>query len=307
MTDPSRARGRHAGPRRQRMARRSRTTTCFRPISTALDALIARSGRGKRGLGRHVDGRAARHRHRGAAEHARSRGSSSTTSDPVIEPAALDAHPRLLRRRPDLRDVRRDRRSTCARFRRRSARSPTRSGSTSPAPTSGNAPTAAGGSPTIPASPCRFVPRAAPPDLWALWDAIRCPTLVLRGAKSDLLVVRDGGADGRTRPEARGDRVRRASATRRCCCRPTRSIRWRISCAADAQRRPLAADGAARPSGKLPSLPRARGTIRRHPLQSIGHAHDRHAPSQPSAARPASGESAGNPPGASRSVARRVC
>jgi pimeloyl-ACP methyl ester carboxylesterase len=28
---------------------------------------------------------------------------------------------------------------------------------------------------------------AAPPDLWALWDAIRCPTLVLRGAQSDLL------------------------------------------------------------------------------------------------------------------------
>jgi pimeloyl-ACP methyl ester carboxylesterase len=28
---------------------------------------------------------------------------------------------------------------------------------------------------------------AAPPDLWPLWDAIRCPTLVLRGAKSDLL------------------------------------------------------------------------------------------------------------------------
>ena len=28
---------------------------------------------------------------------------------------------------------------------------------------------------------------AAPADLWALWDAIRCPTLVLRGAESDLL------------------------------------------------------------------------------------------------------------------------
>jgi len=27
----------------------------------------------------------------------------------------------------------------------------------------------------------------APPDLWGLWDAIRCPTLVLRGAQSDLL------------------------------------------------------------------------------------------------------------------------
>ena len=27
----------------------------------------------------------------------------------------------------------------------------------------------------------------APPDIWPLWDAIRCPTLVLRGAQSDLL------------------------------------------------------------------------------------------------------------------------
>lgn len=32
-----------------------------------------------------------------------------------------------------------------------------------------------------------FRERAAPPDLWPLWDAIRCPTLLLRGAESDLL------------------------------------------------------------------------------------------------------------------------
>lgn len=32
-----------------------------------------------------------------------------------------------------------------------------------------------------------FRETAAPPDLWPLWDAIRCPTLVLRGADSDLL------------------------------------------------------------------------------------------------------------------------
>jgi pimeloyl-ACP methyl ester carboxylesterase len=35
------------------------------------------------------------------------------------------------------------------------------------------------------AVPFRTAP--APPDLWPLWDAIRCPTLVLRGAQSDLL------------------------------------------------------------------------------------------------------------------------
>ncbi len=32
-----------------------------------------------------------------------------------------------------------------------------------------------------------FRSTAAPPDLWPVWDAIRCPTLVLRGARSDLL------------------------------------------------------------------------------------------------------------------------
>jgi pimeloyl-ACP methyl ester carboxylesterase len=32
-----------------------------------------------------------------------------------------------------------------------------------------------------------FRTSAAPPDLWPLWDAIRCPALVLRGADSDLL------------------------------------------------------------------------------------------------------------------------
>jgi pimeloyl-ACP methyl ester carboxylesterase len=32
-----------------------------------------------------------------------------------------------------------------------------------------------------------FRASAAPPDLWAQWDAIRCPTLVLRGKESDLL------------------------------------------------------------------------------------------------------------------------
>jgi pimeloyl-ACP methyl ester carboxylesterase len=32
-----------------------------------------------------------------------------------------------------------------------------------------------------------FRASAAPPNLWALWDAIRCPALVLRGKESDLL------------------------------------------------------------------------------------------------------------------------
>jgi pimeloyl-ACP methyl ester carboxylesterase len=32
-----------------------------------------------------------------------------------------------------------------------------------------------------------FREHVAPPALWPLWDAIRCPTLLLRGAQSDLL------------------------------------------------------------------------------------------------------------------------
>jgi pimeloyl-ACP methyl ester carboxylesterase len=38
-----------------------------------------------------------------------------------------------------------------------------------------------------PAIAVPFRASAAPPNLWPLWDAIKCPTLVLRGAVSDLL------------------------------------------------------------------------------------------------------------------------
>lgn len=34
----------------------------------------------------------------------------------------------------------------------------------------------------------------AVPDLWAVWDAIRCPTLLLRGAESDLLAAETAAA-----------------------------------------------------------------------------------------------------------------
>ena len=33
-----------------------------------------------------------------------------------------------------------------------------------------------------------FRQQAAPPALWSLWDAIKCPTLVVRGAQSDMLL-----------------------------------------------------------------------------------------------------------------------
>ena len=48
-----------------------------------------------------------------------------------------------------------------------------------------------------------FRQQAAPPELWTLWDAIKCPTLVVRGAQSDLLLestAREMAARG-PRPE----------------------------------------------------------------------------------------------------------
>ncbi|MBU6484515.1 MAG: alpha/beta hydrolase [Betaproteobacteria bacterium] len=45
-----------------------------------------------------------------------------------------------------------------------------------------------------------FRAQPAPPDLWPLWDAIRCPTLVLRGAESDLLSAATAGEMSRRGP-----------------------------------------------------------------------------------------------------------
>ncbi|MFO1324214.1 MAG: alpha/beta hydrolase [Burkholderiales bacterium] len=44
---------------------------------------------------------------------------------------------------------------------------------------------------------------AAPPDLWPLWDAIRTPTLVLRGAQSDLLSAATAAQMATRGPRAR--------------------------------------------------------------------------------------------------------
>jgi len=44
---------------------------------------------------------------------------------------------------------------------------------------------------------------AAPPDLWPVWDAIGCPTLLLRGAQSDLLSAATAEAMTERGPKAR--------------------------------------------------------------------------------------------------------
>jgi len=46
-----------------------------------------------------------------------------------------------------------------------------------------------------------FRASAAPPDLWGVWDAIRCPTLVLRGAQSDLLSAATATEMGKRGPK----------------------------------------------------------------------------------------------------------
>ncbi len=47
-----------------------------------------------------------------------------------------------------------------------------------------------------------FRSQPAPPDLWPLWDAIRCPTLVTRGAQSDLLSAATAAAMAARGPRA---------------------------------------------------------------------------------------------------------
>jgi len=64
-----------------------------------------------------------------------------------------------------------------------------------------------------------FRAQAAPVDLWPLWDAVRCPTLVLRGAHSD--VLSGGTAEAMA---ARGSSRLRTWATRRCSWIPIRGM-----------------------------------------------------------------------------------
>ena len=47
-----------------------------------------------------------------------------------------------------------------------------------------------------------FRAQGASPDLWPLWDAVRCPTLVLRGAQSDLLSAATAAAMAARGPRA---------------------------------------------------------------------------------------------------------
>ena len=158
----------------------------FPTYLTTLVALIARSGADARRLGRHVDGRTSRHRRRGATGEP-DRASRRQRRRARHRAGRARAHPQLFRHQSRFRDLRRDRAATCARSRLPSAAHATRSGSTS---TRTNVRQGADGRWRLAYDPGIAVPfraTAAPPDLWPLWDMIRCPTLVLRGAESDLL------------------------------------------------------------------------------------------------------------------------
>ena len=49
-------------------------------------------------------------------------------------------------------------------------------------------------------------------ELWPLYDAVRCPTLVLRGEQSDLLSRQTDARNGIARPESAGIRGTRCGA-----------------------------------------------------------------------------------------------
>ena len=98
-----------------------------------------------------------------------------------------------------------------------------------------------------------FRASAAPTDLWGVWDAIRCPTLVLRGAQSDLLSAATAAQMAARGPKPAHRRIRRTSAMRPCCCRPSRSSRSRASCAPTAPTSARRRDASATPVESLAS------------------------------------------------------
>ena len=85
-------------------------------------------------------------------------------------------------------------------------------------------------------SRCRSAPSrrelaaAGEAQLWHAYDAIRCPTLLLRGAESDLLSRDTAQAMTRARPARAPARVRRRRPRADAACSPTRSPSCANSC-----------------------------------------------------------------------------
>ena len=236
----------------------------FPTYLTVADRADRAKRRRDRRLGRDVDGRPPRHHDGGAAANAgREARRQRRRSD--HRACRARAHPRLLRPRPDVRDLRRDRALHphgvgAVRTAHRRAM-----GAPHAAPTSASAPTAAGGLAYDPGIAVPFRAAAAPPDLWPLWDAIRCPTLVLRGKESDLL-----SAATAAHMTARGPRptlIEFAGVGHAPMLLSTDQIAPVVRFL-----RGLDLRGRRRRLSRWPGFcffwPRAAGTIRRHPLQS---------------------------------------
>ncbi len=138
------------------------------------------------------------------------------------------ADPRLLRTRPDVRDLRRDRSVHPHGF--GAVRAPDRRAvgarHAHQRPAAAGRPLGAG----LRSGHRRAVPGDAQRrrTSGALWDAIRCPTLVLRGAQSDLLSAATAAEMARRGPRPAVDRVRgcrpRADAASRRADRPRRAL-----------------------------------------------------------------------------------
>ena len=158
----------------------------FPTYLTVLTALIARSGAEQVGwVGTSMGGLLGMH-HGGATELP-CRAARRQRCRAYDRACRARAHSRLLRDRPDVCDVRRDREIRAHDLRAVRAADRRAVGASYAFQCPASAPDGRWGMAYDPGIAVPFRAAATPPDLWPVWDAIRCPTLVLRGHESDLL------------------------------------------------------------------------------------------------------------------------
>ena len=199
---------------------------------TALIARVTSAGDAAGRLGRHVDGRICSASFMAATTAQPDRADSSSTTPGMLVPkAALERLALLRRQGPAIREPRRARSAPAPRRARRSAALTDAQWRHLARAQRESAPRRHVG------LPLRSGDRAARSrassqdvDLSLFWDAVTCPTLLLRGADSDILPRDDRRGDDAARPESDARRVRRTSDTRRCCSTRRRSTSCASSC-----------------------------------------------------------------------------